>query len=206
MDLDTFPSLPEAGNVVRDVRIRPVGASERTRWDTLMAEHHYLGFQGMIGESLRYVAVYRDRWLALLGWSSAALKCKARDEWIGWTPALKLQRLPLMANNCRFLILPPCLRAKSCFPNPLPQSQALVPGLAGKLRPSHLHCRDVRRSTFLSRDLLPSRRMAVPRPNPRLCQSSRNLHPPRIHQVSLCPTASAKGPPKIVRPLRAHGT
>jgi hypothetical protein len=106
MDLDTFPSLPEAGNVVRDVRIRPVGASERTRWDTLMAEHHYLGFQGMIGESLRYVAVYRDRWLALLGWSSAALKCKARDEWIGWTPALKLQRLPLMANNCRFLILP----------------------------------------------------------------------------------------------------
>ena len=61
---------------------------------------------GMIGESLRYVAEYRDQWLALLGWSSAALKCKARDLWIGWTPALKLQRLPLVANNSRFLILP----------------------------------------------------------------------------------------------------
>jgi hypothetical protein len=52
------------------------------------------------------VAVYQDRWLALLGWSSAALKCKERDQWFGRTPALKLQRLPLVANNCRFLILP----------------------------------------------------------------------------------------------------
>jgi hypothetical protein len=60
----------------------------------------------MIGESLRYVAHHQDRWLGLLGWSSAALKCGARDQWIGWTPALKLQRLPLIANNCRFLILP----------------------------------------------------------------------------------------------------
>jgi len=107
MEPHAFPSLPEAMNVVvRDVRIRLVAACERTRWDTLMAEHHYLGFQGMIGESLRYVAVHQDRWLALLGWSSAALKCKARDQWIGWTPALKLQRLPLVANNCRFLVLP----------------------------------------------------------------------------------------------------
>ena len=85
--------------MVRGVRIRPVEGSERTRWDTLMAEHHYLGFQGMIGESLRYVAEHQGHWLALLGWSSAALKCKVRDEWIGWTTALKLPRLPLVANN-----------------------------------------------------------------------------------------------------------
>jgi hypothetical protein len=71
-----------------------------------MQTHHYLGFQGMIGESLRFVAVYQQRWLALLGWSSAALKCTVRDQWIGWTPTLKMQRLPLLANNCRFLILP----------------------------------------------------------------------------------------------------
>ncbi len=105
-------ALPDTMSVVRDVRIRPVETSERTRWDALMAEYHYLGFQGMIGESVRYVAVYRDRWLALLGWSSAALKCKARDQWIGWTPALKSQRLALVANNSRFLILP-----HVCVPN-----------------------------------------------------------------------------------------
>lgn len=33
-----------------------------------MAQHHYLGFHGMIGESLRFIAVYQHRWLALLGW------------------------------------------------------------------------------------------------------------------------------------------
>jgi hypothetical protein len=100
-------SVPlEIKDVVRGVEVRPVSAAEQSLWDGLMQEHHYLGFQGMIGESLRYAAVHQDRWLALLGWSSAALKCGVRDQWIGWTPTLKLQRLPLLANNCRFLILP----------------------------------------------------------------------------------------------------
>lgn len=106
MDLDTCRSQPEDRTIVRGVAVRPVTAAEKPRWDGLMRQHHYLGFQGMIGESLRYVAVHQDRWLALLGWSSAALKCKARDQWIGWSPALKLQRLALVANNSRFLILP----------------------------------------------------------------------------------------------------
>jgi len=97
---------PEAREVVRRVEVRPVTASERSRWDSLMERHHYLGFNCLIGESLRYVAVHRARWLALLGWGAAALKCKARDQWIGWTPALKLQCLALVANNSRFLILP----------------------------------------------------------------------------------------------------
>lgn len=96
----------EVRKVVKDVEVRLVTASERSRWNNLMKQHHYLGFHSLIGQSLRYVAVYRDRWLALLGWGAAALKCKARDQWIGWTEALKLQRLPLAANNCRFLILP----------------------------------------------------------------------------------------------------
>ncbi len=96
----------EARELVNRVELRPVRAVEREQWDRLMREHHYLGFQSLIGESLRYVAVYEDRWLALLGWAAAALKCKARDEWIGWTPTLKLKHLPLVANNCRFLILP----------------------------------------------------------------------------------------------------
>jgi hypothetical protein len=106
MDLAVFPLQPEARNVVRGVAVRLVSAAEKPLWDSLMQQHHYLGFRAMIGESLRYVAVYQDRWLALVGWCSAALKCNARDRWIGWPLALKLQRLPLLANNCRFLVLP----------------------------------------------------------------------------------------------------
>jgi hypothetical protein len=45
-------------------------------------------------------------WLALVGWASAALKCASRDRWIGWSPTLQWQRLNLLANNSRFLLLP----------------------------------------------------------------------------------------------------
>jgi hypothetical protein len=106
MEHDAYPLPSEARDVVRGVEIRPVSAAEQPLWDRLMQAHHYLGFQGMIGESLRYAAVHKDRWLALLGWCSAALKCGVRDRWIGWTCPLRLQRLPLLVNNCRFLILP----------------------------------------------------------------------------------------------------
>jgi hypothetical protein len=71
-----------------------------------MREHHYLGFRGWVGESLRYVAEWQGRWVALVGWCAAALKCGARDRWIGWPVALQRQRLSLVANNARFLILP----------------------------------------------------------------------------------------------------
>ncbi len=71
-----------------------------------MSAHHYLGFQALVGESLRYVAEVSHRWLALLGWSTAAFKCRPRDAWIGWSPTVQWQRLSLIANNSRFLILP----------------------------------------------------------------------------------------------------
>jgi hypothetical protein len=44
--------------------------------------------------------------VALLGWAAAALQCQARDVAIGWPATLKKQRLALVANNSRFLILP----------------------------------------------------------------------------------------------------
>jgi hypothetical protein len=33
----------------------------------------------MVGKTMRYVAVFEDCWLALLGWQAAALKSKPRD-------------------------------------------------------------------------------------------------------------------------------
>lgn len=91
---------------LRDVEVRPIVAAERDRWDALMRTHHYLGFKALVGKALRYVAVYRGQWLALLGWQAAALKCRVRDEWIGWPSVLHYRRLHLLANNARFLLLP----------------------------------------------------------------------------------------------------
>ena len=88
------------------ILVRPISSTERFDWDTLMATHHYLGFRSLVGESIRYVAEIHGRWVALLGWCAAALKCRPRDAWIGWPQVIQWQRLHLIANNARFLILP----------------------------------------------------------------------------------------------------
>ena len=88
------------------VVVRLIQPEERIRWDELMRTHHYLGLSALVGRSLRYVAESNGQWLALIGWASAALKCAARDAWIGWSAPLQWQRIGLIANNCRFLILP----------------------------------------------------------------------------------------------------
>ena len=71
-----------------------------------MQAHHYLGALPKIGETLWYVATYRDEWVALLSFSAAAWKCAVRDRWIGWEYRHQYDRLNLIANNSRFLILP----------------------------------------------------------------------------------------------------
>lgn len=73
-----------------------------------MQAHHYLGALPKIGNTLRYVAEQDGRWMALLSVSAAALKCAARDQWIGWDYRHQYDRLNLVANNSRFLILPGC--------------------------------------------------------------------------------------------------
>ncbi|MEA3301164.1 MAG: DUF4338 domain-containing protein, partial [Pseudomonadota bacterium] len=75
-----------------------------------MAQHHYLGFRTLVGEAMQYVALLDGHWVALLGWGAAAFKNRHRDAWIGWHPALQWQRLPWVANNGRFLMLPDCHR------------------------------------------------------------------------------------------------
>jgi hypothetical protein len=83
-----------------------MAACERSTFDRLLIEHHYLHSATLVGEAMRYVATDGKRWLALLTWSTAAFKCAPRDRWIGWPQRLQWKRLRLIANNSRFLILP----------------------------------------------------------------------------------------------------
>ena len=91
---------------LRDIRVRPVERSEEVRFQEQMACHHYLGALAKIGETVWYVAIWREQWVALLSLSAAALKCGVRDRWIGWDFRSQYGRLNLIANNSRFLILP----------------------------------------------------------------------------------------------------
>ncbi len=73
-----------------------------------MQAHHYLGALPKIGNTIWYVATIDNHTVALLSFSAAALKCSARDQWIGWGYRHQYDRLNLVANNSRFLILPGC--------------------------------------------------------------------------------------------------
>ena len=88
--------------------VHPIHASEEGRFQALMQTNHYLGSLPKIGNTIWYVASLQGEWLALLSFSAAALKCAARDRWIGWGFRHQFDRLNLVANNSRFLILPDC--------------------------------------------------------------------------------------------------
>ena len=93
---------------LRQIVVRPILRDEKDAFQSLLAQHHYLGPAPLIGQSIQYLACIQDRWLALLVFAAAALKSYARDHWIGWPPCFHWQRLHLLANNTRFLILPGC--------------------------------------------------------------------------------------------------
>ena len=52
-----------------------------------------------------YIASIDNEWVSLLGFSASALKCKARDEWNGQSYRHQFDRLKLIVDNNRFLIL-----------------------------------------------------------------------------------------------------
>lgn len=81
--------------------------AEEARWNKLVQKHHYLKEHRLVGESLKYVAKQNGKWIALLGWSSAAFHLDARDAWIGWTDALRQSRRSLVACHARLVLLGP---------------------------------------------------------------------------------------------------
>ncbi len=91
---------------LKSLVVRPIHPDEEPQWDEWMADYHYLGFRKLVGESLKYVVEINQKWVALLGWGTAALQCRSRDEWIGWGKEQQWKRLVYVANNTRFLILP----------------------------------------------------------------------------------------------------
>ena len=102
-----LPTLTEQELLIGLV-VEPVPPDQVERLDELITEHHYLKNARVVGEHLRYVARYQGQWLALATWSAAALHIKPRDRFIGWSEEQRRMRLPLVVNNSRLLVLPPC--------------------------------------------------------------------------------------------------
>ena len=98
-------SLEDLGRVeLREVS-GEVAAREELR--AALAEFHYRGWGGTVGENLQYrVSDAQGRLLAGLLFGSAAWKCRDRDRFIGWAAAQREANLGRITNNQRFLILP----------------------------------------------------------------------------------------------------
>jgi hypothetical protein len=92
--------------VLEELQVELVAPQQKSRWNRLVRKHHYLKSADLVGEQLRYVVTNaQGDWLALLGWSAAALHLKARDRSIEWSEHQREGRLHLLGQNSRFVIL-----------------------------------------------------------------------------------------------------
>jgi len=91
--------------VLDEVKVRLIKPKEAKRFERRMKRAHYLKGAAVVGHQLRYVAVRRGQWLALLTWSAPALHLRYRDAWIGWNETQRRKRLRLLVNNSRYALL-----------------------------------------------------------------------------------------------------
>ena len=99
------------------VKLKSVrNTSLETLYNSLIQQHHYLGYRQIVGQHLKYMGFIDDRPVACLGWGSAAWAVRSRESFIGWNKTAKNQNLHMVVNNIRFLILPwisvKCLASK----------------------------------------------------------------------------------------------
>jgi hypothetical protein len=97
------------------IRLREMGriefqqvrrTAEEPLFNSLMEQHHYLGYEQPVGEHLKYLVWTEGRPIACLAWSSAPRHLGSRDRFIGWKTAARRRNIHFIAYNTRFLILP----------------------------------------------------------------------------------------------------
>src|SRR5208282_3348970 len=88
-----------------ELKVRLVAGDEIGWYNALMAEHHALGVAAS-GRVLRYVAEMDGVPLVLGTFGSAAWRVPVRDEFIGWDPVQRGERLERVVSNQRLCVLP----------------------------------------------------------------------------------------------------
>ncbi len=75
-------------------------------FNSLMEQHHYLGYEQPVGEHVKYLVWAQGRPIACVAWSSAPRHIGSRDRYIGWDQQARRCNIRFLAYNTRFLILP----------------------------------------------------------------------------------------------------
>jgi hypothetical protein len=106
VEVDATP-LETSLDAVRPIEVRQVRRTSQERlFDSLIEEHHYLGYVRPVGEHLKHLIWSRGRPIACMAWSSAPRHLGPRDRYIGWDPPTRRRNIRFLAYNTRFLILP----------------------------------------------------------------------------------------------------
>ena len=113
--------------LLKDLTTRALEAQEYPLAGELLEQQHYLG-DCPKGRQLLQVIEYKGHWVALLDWGPSCWKLADREDYLGWTPQQRAERLGLVVQNRRFLVL-----GQERMPNLA--SRAL--GLALKALPGH---------------------------------------------------------------------
>ena len=106
MLIDTTPIAGRLADIqpVEFEQVRRTG--DEPLFNSLMEEHHYLGYEQPVGEQVKYLVWAHGRPLACLAWSSAPRHLGSRDRYIGWSGEARRRNICFIAYNTRFLILP----------------------------------------------------------------------------------------------------
>ena len=87
------------------VKVRVALKQEEKGFDAQLADHHYLGAGRPVGDYLRQIVEMDGRRVALLVWGPSCYALKDRDLWISWSVLQRIERLKLIVQNRRFLVL-----------------------------------------------------------------------------------------------------
>ena len=122
--------------------VRLVSEAETGWYNELMAEHHSLGVAAS-GRVLRYAAEMDGVPLVLATFGSAAWRVPVRDEFIGWDPVQRAERLDRVCCNQRLCVLPEAeavphaaSRALAQMLRRLPESVRCLPPDRSRPRPA----------------------------------------------------------------------
>ena len=92
---------------IRPLEIRQVRRTAQEKlFNSLIEQHHYLGYCQPVGEHLKYLIFAGQRPIACVAFSSAPRHIGCRDRFIGWSKEQRRRNLHLIAYQMRFLILP----------------------------------------------------------------------------------------------------
>jgi Druantia protein DruA/DDE_Tnp_1-associated len=120
----TLPSQSQSAAIT----VRVACEAEHAWFDSLMTKHHYLGAGQPVGDYLRQVVELNGRVVALLVWGPACYALKDRDQWISWSVPQRLERLKLIVQNRRFLVLEPKGQAPNLASQAMGAALRALPG------------------------------------------------------------------------------